>query len=101
QARREVERNLRAKLPAALPAFGVLADTALRWVPDPSRKQAGRFVDRADEKDLPILVAAIRASCSALLTFNTKDYRPQGLIVVETPGEFVRRLRESLATLAE
>lgn len=97
QVRIECERNLRSKLPAALPAFGLLARTAVRWVEDPSSTRIAAHEGDADLKDLPILVAAIDAGCSALLTFNTKDFHPPaGDLVVETPGAFVRRLRELL-----
>jgi predicted nucleic acid-binding protein len=34
QVRREVERNLKRKLPAALPDFRLLAGAAVRWVDD-------------------------------------------------------------------
>jgi putative PIN family toxin of toxin-antitoxin system len=52
-----------------------------------------------DSSDETFLEAAINANADALLTFNTADYRltdPTGLphgVVIQTPGEFLRRLK--------
>jgi predicted nucleic acid-binding protein len=100
QARREVERNLLAKLPAALPAFRLLSQAALTWVEDPTPEEAEPFAELAHPKDVPILAAAVRAGCESLVTFNVRDYHPApGSILVETPGQFLRRLRSLLAEL--
>lgn len=102
QARAEVERNLARKLPAALPAFRLLAEAACRWTDDPEPGALTPFEGRAHPKDLPILVAAISAGCDSLVTFNTRDYYPaEGTIRIETPGEFLARLRARLAQLAQ
>jgi hypothetical protein len=101
QVRREVERNLERKLPAALPAFGLLAEAAIRWVADPEAEGGDGFRGQADDKDLPILVAAIREECESLLTFNVRHYKPRGTIRIERPGDFLGRLREHLAALPE
>lgn len=102
QAREEVERNLSRKLPAARPAFRLLADAACRWTEDPDPSVLVSYEGQAHPKDLPILVAAILAGCDSLLTFNTRDYRPAARAIrIETPGEFIARLRARLARLAE
>jgi predicted nucleic acid-binding protein len=100
--REEVERNLQAKLPHALPVFRALVRTALREVPDPSLDSLKPWTGRADPKDLPVLVAAIVNGCRYLVTFNKRDYfdPPEPLEVVE-PGELVQRVRKELAALAE
>lgn len=102
QAREEVERVLRRKLPAALPAFTLLTDAAVRWIANPPRGNLNRYAGWADPKDLPILVAAIEERCASLVTFNKRHFKPEkGNIRVETPGEFIERLRSSLENLAE
>jgi len=102
QAREEAERNLRSKLPSGFPAFSALVGAAVRWVREPSVEELERSRDQADEKDVPILAAAIAAGCSTLITLNVRDYRPlAGSIAVDKPGDFVRRLREQLAKMAE
>jgi predicted nucleic acid-binding protein len=102
QVRREVERNLMAKLPAALPAFRALVDACCRNVadPDPAASRALAAADLADPKDAPILAAALEHLCSWLLTFNLRDYRPQGRIQVALPGDFLVALRERLAEMS-
>jgi predicted nucleic acid-binding protein len=101
QVRREVERDLERKLSAALPAFRLLAEAAVRWVADPKAEDGDSFRGQADDKDLPILVAAIREECQSLLTFNVRHYKPRGAIRIERPGDFLGRLREHLAALPE
>lgn len=100
QARREVERNLAVKLPSARPAFRLLAKAAVRWVRNPRSNEIEKFRGQADDEDLPILVAADKAGCDTLITFNVRHYRPaKSGIRVETPGEFLTRLREHLSQL--
>ncbi|MEO7817645.1 MAG: PIN domain-containing protein [Actinomycetota bacterium] len=100
QVRQEAERNLAVKLPAAIPAFHLLAESALRWVNDPRPRDVARFKGEADPKDLPLLVAALKARCHTLVTFNVRDYRPTSVeIQIETPGDFLNRLRRHMAEL--
>lgn len=96
----EVERNLGAKLPAALPAFRLLVSRCLQVVPNPKLDEVNSCTGRADPKDLPILVAAHLAGCAWLVTFNVRDFQPgfPGLSVM-IPGEFIQRLRYLLAEL--
>lgn len=100
--REEVERNLRIKLPQALPVFRALMRTALKEVSDPSADSLKRWTGRADAKDLPVLAAAISNSCDYLVTFNIRDYPkpPESLEVLE-PGNLVQQVRKHLAKLAE
>jgi hypothetical protein len=60
QAVAEAERNLSAKLPAALPTFRLLVARCLHTVPDPSTEDLSPHIGAADPKDLPILVAAVQ-----------------------------------------
>jgi hypothetical protein len=98
QARIEAERNLAAKLPAALPAFRALTHACTVSLPMPTRPVSRRLVraGEADEKDAPILAAALAAGCRWLITFNLRDYRTDRLIVSE-PGPFLEALRRELA----
>lgn len=95
-----MERNLAAKLPSALPAFGLLAEAAVRWVGNSRSHEIEKFRGEADDEDLPILVAAIKAGCDSLITFNVRHYRPaKSSIRIENPGEFLIRLRKHLSQL--
>jgi predicted nucleic acid-binding protein len=97
----EVERNVRVKLPAALPAYRALVHSAkLRVVPWPTVDHLEVYQGQADAKDLPHLAAACLAGCHYLVTHNTRHYAPKpGLIEVLTPGVFLERIRTQLARL--
>lgn len=97
----EVERNLTAKIPQALPAFRHLLSRCVAVVPDPDRDDLAPYEELADRKDIPILATAVREKCSWLVTFNTRHYQPgHPDIVVVSPGEFIRRIRDLLAYLS-
>jgi predicted nucleic acid-binding protein len=96
----EVERNLAAKIPDALPAYRLLATRCLRVVPDPEQQDLPRWAGLADVKDLPVLAAAIREQCSWLVTHNVRHFQPRhSSIAVLRPGDFLWRVRQQLATL--
>ena len=97
----EAERNLREKMPTALPAFQLLVHKCLRIVADPELSDLKTLAGKADPKDLPILCAAVRESCPWLVTFNVRHFRPGHLsVTVLRPGEFVLRVRDQLAHLS-
>lgn len=97
----EAERNLREKMPTALPAFQLLVHKCLRIVADPELSDLKTLAGKADPKDLPILCAAVRESCPWLVTFNVRHFRPVHLsVAVLRPGEFVLRVRDQLAHLS-
>ncbi len=96
----EAERNLAAKMPAALPAFRLLVSRCLAVVPDPTAAEQAPHAGRAEPGDLPILVAALRERCPWLVTFNTRHYQPgHPDVIVLAPGDFVKRARHLLAQL--
>ena len=96
----EVERNLLEKLPKTLPAFHLLVSRCLKIVADPSLEEIRAVAYAADQKDLPILVAAAREGCTYLATYNIRHYQP-GLpgVTVLKPGDLVLRVRYWLARL--
>lgn len=94
----EAERNLRDKMPAALPAYQMIVSRCLQVVATPSAADCLPFGGLADPKDLPILVAAVREQCPMLVTFNTRHFQPgHPDILVLRPGEFIRRARYLLS----
>ncbi len=97
----EAERNLAAKVPAALDPMRALVAACLRVVPDPEPAEVSALDGRAHPKDLPILVAAVRERCDVLVTFNERDFSPgHDDVEVMTPGVLVQRVRRSVAALA-
>lgn len=96
----EAERNLAAKLPDTLPTFRLIVDRCLRVVPDPLPEDLVPYAGLADPKDLPILVAAVRANCLWLVNFNVRHFQPgHPQVRVLRPGEFVVRVRDLLTRL--
>jgi hypothetical protein len=96
----EVERNLTAKLPAALPAFHLIVSRCLRVVADAQRAEVAALAGQADPLDLPILAAAVREHCRWLVTFNVRHYRPgHPDVQVLRPGDLLLRIRTVLAGL--
>jgi hypothetical protein len=94
----EAERNLAAKLPGTLPAFRLLVSRCLRMVDDPRPQDVSVHAGRADHKDLPILVTAVREGCPWLVTFNVRHFLPgHPEVTVLRPGKFLGRVREILA----
>jgi predicted nucleic acid-binding protein len=96
----EVERNLTAKLPKALPAFHLIVSRCLHAVPDPTLEELVPLRGLAHPDDLPILAAAVRAGCPWLVTFNVRHFRPgHPSVQVLRPGDLVLRIRGLLTSL--
>ncbi len=96
----EVERNLTAKMPAALPTFRLLVSRCLKVVATPTMTERESHIGRADVKDLSILVAALRENCPWLLTFNLRHFKPgHPDVAVMPPGTFIQQVRHLLAQL--
>jgi len=96
----EVERNLTVKLPAALPAFRLIAQRSLRVVPDPTPAALVPLRGLADPHGLPILAAAVREGCGWLITFNLRHFRPgHPDVQVLCPGDLILRVRGLLASM--
>jgi predicted nucleic acid-binding protein len=97
----ETERNLAAKIPAALPAFRLLVSRCLDVVSEPSATERQLYAGLADAKDLSILVAALREKCPWLVTFNVRHFQPgHPEVTVLPPGDFLQRVRHLLANLS-
>jgi len=100
-AQAEAERNLRAKLPRALPTFRALLREAIEVVDNPPLSTCAGFSTQAEVEDVPHLAAAVAQGCHYLVTFNTRHYRPVAeTIEVVEPGELLQRIRRHLAALA-
>lgn len=101
QAVVEAERNLEAKLPAALPAFRLIVSRCLKVTADPAPADLIPHAGLADPADMPLLVAALREGCPWLVTFNGRHYRPgHPQVTVLRPGDLILRVRDLLAGLA-
>jgi len=99
----EVERNLRDKLPEVLPiAAEMLSRAAVEVVQNPLPETFARWVDHIEEKDAPILEAALQAEVDYLVTLNSRDFTPEvaaltGLRIV-SPAELIEAIRSAITT---
>jgi predicted nucleic acid-binding protein len=94
----EAERNLRKKLPRALPNFAAqMARLRLEILPDPTPEQVKPWIELIEAQDAPILCAAVTSSVDRFITLNTKDFTPnvakQSGLTIQSPAEFVEELR--------
>lgn len=95
----ECERNLRRKLPVALPLFAeLLAAAAPDVVADPDERTVAPYRAIIESKDAPILAAAVQCSADRLLSLDAKDFTAEvgeaAGIVIQSPAEFITGLRE-------
>ena len=94
----EAERNVRKKLPRALPNFAaLLAQLPMEIVPDPVDEECLRWAEVIELKDTPILAAAVLANVDRLVALNTKDFTPavtqaSGLFI-QTPSQLIQDIR--------
>ncbi len=98
QALDEAERNLRKKLPRALPNFTVqMAQLSLEVSPAPEDEAIRQWVNIIEAKYAPILAATFLARPDRFLTLNTRDFTPEVAAAtglhIQTPGEFIQELR--------
>ena len=97
----EVRRNLKEKMPAALPAFQMMVRRCLRVVSDPGSNEIKVLANAADPKDVPILAAAVREGCMYLTTYNIRHFQPGAESAqVLKPGDLVQRIRYLLAQMS-
>lgn len=98
----EVERNLRMKLPQALPlAAELLSHISPEVVDDPEPAEFVEWLPVIEAKDAPILQAALAAGAEYLVTLNSRDFTPEVAvaagIAILNPGQFVERVRELIS----
>lgn len=97
----ESERNIRHKLPQALPIFTeFLIYLNLQILDDPVPESFSRWLSVIEEKDAPILEAAVQLPAEYLLTLNTKDFTPNVAdatgLTIQTPATFIQNIRNIL-----
>ncbi len=95
----ETERNIRKKLPRALPNFArQMMQIPFEIVPPPTIEEVTHWQTIIEAKDAPILATAVSAQVDRLLTLNTKDFTPevavQSGLRIMTPSEFVQEIRD-------
>jgi len=101
QVKEECERNLGGELASGLQTFEKFLSRALTVIDNPIDPEVDKYRNMAHEKDVSILVAAIKTNTKFLVTFNIKDFYPSADIGIEiiAPGELLKKIRLMLAPL--
>jgi predicted nucleic acid-binding protein len=95
----ETERNLRKKLPRALPNFiAQMARLRLEIVPDPTPDEVAPWITMIHPSDAPILCAAVKISADRCLTLDTRHFTPavaaQSGLLIQSPAQLIAELRD-------
>ena len=91
----EIERNLKKKLPSAIPAYKkYLPEINLEIIKLPSKTEVERYSGRIADKDVPVLVSAINGKSDYLITGDIKDFEklktsPEYRFKIVNPAEFI------------
>ena len=71
----EIERNLKSKLPEAVPVYKeYIAKLNLRIIPVPAMEEVKKYTGTTSPKDVPVLVSAIKSKADYLITGDKKDF---------------------------
>lgn len=94
----EAERNIRKKLPRALPNFAEqMAHLNLEILPDPTLEESAQWESIIEAKDAPILAAAVMANVDRILSLYTEDFTQDVAkkcgIPIQTPAQFIQDIR--------
>ena len=94
----EAERNIRKKLPRALPNFAEqMTNLNLEIVDDPNSVDAAKWESIIEAKDAPIIAAAVLAKVDRILSLNSKDFTQEVAekcgIPIQLPGQFIQEIR--------
>ena len=94
----EAERNIRKKLPRALPNFAEqMAHLNLEILSDPTREETAEWESIIEAKDAPILAVAVMAKVDRILSLNTRDFTQEVAqkcgIPIQTPAQFIQDIR--------
>lgn len=98
----EVERNLKRKLPRAIPLYQeYLPKLALEVIPLPTRDEIARHHGMIADKDLPVLLSAVNGVVDFLVTGDNKDFgKIKGMaefkFAVVSPTEFLSEVGDWL-----
>lgn len=91
----EIERNLAKKMPGVIPVYKeYLPKIGLEIVPMPSSEELRIYSGDISDKDLPVLVSAIKSKVDFLVTGDKKDFsrlkvRTNYPFKIVSPAEFI------------
>jgi predicted nucleic acid-binding protein len=92
----EIERNLRAKLPAAVPVYKeYIAKLNLHIIPVPALEEVREYTGTISAKDVPVLVSAIKGKADYLITGDKKDFgklKGDYPFIITGPSDFIENI---------
>jgi predicted nucleic acid-binding protein len=92
----EIERNLKAKLPAAVPVYKeYFAKLNLHIIPVPELEEVKKYGGATAAKDVPVLVSAIKGKADYLITGDKKDFgklKGDYPFVITGPSDFLENI---------
>jgi predicted nucleic acid-binding protein len=99
----EVERNLTRKLPKALPVYQeYLPKLSLTVIPFPTVEELTEYCGAINNKDLPVLLSAIKGGADFLVTGDNKDFSlindsHRYSLRVVSPAEFLEKIEKLIS----
>ncbi|HIJ89011.1 MAG TPA: PIN domain-containing protein [Desulfuromonadales bacterium] len=103
----EVERNLTRKLPKALPVYlEYVPRLSLTVIPLPTAEEIAEYVGAINNKDLPVLLSAIKGCADFLVTGDNKDFsliNDSNLysFTVISPTEFLEKIGKIISATTQ
>lgn len=91
----EIDRNLRKKMPGILPVYkAYFPKLDLKIIPLPRKEELGEYSGKIADKDIPVLVSAIRGKADFLVTGDKQHFeKMKGAgkypLKIITPSEFI------------
>jgi len=91
----EIERNLRKKMPGILAVYkAYFPKLNLKVIPSPHKEELSEYLGKIADKDIPVLVSAIRGRADFLVTGDKQHFqRLKGAgkypLKIITPSEFI------------
>ena len=91
----EIKRNLKRKMPKAIPTYErYLPELNLEIIPIPSKKEIQEYYGHTSDKDVPVLVSAIKGNANFLITGDKKHFsklKEHGRLELKilSPSEFL------------
>jgi len=91
----EIERNLKKRMPGIIPVYKrYLPLLNLTLIPMPKREELREFFGKIADKDIPVLVSAIKGKADFLITGDRRHFEKlKGIenyqLKIVTPSEFI------------
>jgi len=98
----EIERTIKNKLPEALPVYKeYFPKTNITVIPLPSAEELRRFSGHINEKDVPVLVSAVKGKADFLLTGDKRHFEKlksshKYPFTILSPADFIEKILQDI-----